>query len=265
MPAALLSNRAIVSVSGPDARAFLQNLVTCDVETLTTGEAAFGALLTPQGKILFDFLVVCAGDEKFLLDTAADTAPALLKRLSMYKLRAKVAVELTDRRVVAAWDEAAPPAGLSYRDPRDQRLGSRVVDGAPDAGDFAAYDAHRIALGIPQGGADFAWGDAFPHEVNMDLLHGVSFVKGCYVGQEVVSRMQHRGTNRRRILPATFDGPAPAAGAEIRAGDTLIGTFGSASGGHGLAAVRIDRLADAQAAGETIAAGGTALRIAPGS
>ena len=265
MSVALLPDRAIVSVSGLDAHAFLQNLVTCDIDPLTPGDAAFGALLTPQGKILFDFFVVCAGDEQFLLDTPSDLAPALVKRLSMYRLRAKVAIEQTDRRVVAVWNDTTPPAGLSYRDPRDERLGWRaIVDGPADSGDLAAYEAHRIALGIPRGGADFAWGDAFPHEVNMDLLHGVSFRKGCFVGQEVVSRMQHRGTVRRRILRADFDGPPPPTGAEIRAGDLLIGTFGSAAEGHGLAAVRTDRLAEAQAAGGAMSADGTPLRIAPG-
>ena len=183
----------------------------------------------------------------------------------MYKLRAKVTIAQTADHVVAVWGDSAPPAGLVFRDPRDERLGSRViVEDMPDADDSAAYEAHRIALGIPRGGADFAWGEAFPHEVNMDLLHGVSFTKGCYVGQEVVSRMQHRGTTRRRILPAAFDGPSPAQGAEIRAGDVLIGTFGSAANGHGLAAVRTDRLAEAQAAGTAVSADGTPLRIAPG-
>ena len=264
MPFALLPDRAVLSIAGADARAFLQNLVTCDVDPLRPGDAAFGALLTPQGKVLFDFLVVCADDERFLLDAPADPAPALAKRLSMYKLRAKIAIGQTNQHVVAVWGDAAPPAGLSFRDPRDGRLGLRViVDGPAEAGDLAAYEAHRIALGVPQGGVDFAWGDAFPHEVNMDLLHGVSFTKGCYVGQEVVSRMQHRGTVRRRVVTAGFDGAAPAPGTEIHAGDVLIGTFGSATPGRGLAAVRIDRLADALAAGTAIEAGGTILRLAP--
>ena len=287
MSYAFLPDRAIVSVTGSDARTFLQNLVTCDVDALAVGEAAFGALLTPQGKILFDFFVVCttdlsfpttanAGldpgasgndsgdDETFLLDTALENAPALTKRLGMYRLRAKVVVTQTTKQVIAVWGATVAPAGLAYADPRARDLGTRViVDIVDDPGDTAAYEAHRIALGVPLGGADFMWGDAFPHEVNMDLLHGVSFTKGCYVGQEVVSRMEHRGTTRRRIVRATFEGAPPAAGTEIRAGDVLLGTFGSAVAGHGLAAVRLDRLAEAQTAGRAANAGDTPLHLMP--
>lgn len=271
MPLATLPDRAILSVTGADARTFLQNLVTNDVETLQAGDACFAALLSPQGKILFDFPIVCVSNESFLLDTAAGTASALAKRLSMYKLRAKLTIGLTQQHVVAAWDGSDLQDGIIYRDPRHENLGFRAIVDAGDAiGDAAAYDAHRIALGVPKGSvdlasghADFAWSDIFPHEANMDLLHGVSFTKGCYVGQEVVSRMQHRGTTRRRIVRAVIDGPAPAAGSEIRAGETLLGTFGSAAGNKGLANVRIDRLAEAKAAGLEATAGPTRLDLVP--
>ena len=115
--------------------------------------------------------------------------------------------------------------------------------------DSAAYDAHRIASGVPRGGLDFIYGDAFPHETNMDRLHGIDFDKGCYVGQEVVSRMQHRGTARTRTVRIILDGPAPEPGATILAGDKPVGTIGSAAGCHGLALVRIDRVADALSCG----------------
>ena len=271
MSIATLPDRAGISVSGADARTFLQNLVTNDVDTLQANDATFAALLSPQGKILFDFLIVCVDDEHFLLDTAAETASALAKRLSMYKLRAKLTIGLTPQHIRAAWGGSDLQDGVRYRDPRHPDLGLRaIVDIGDVIGDAANYDAHRISLGVPQGGADlasghvdFAWGDIFPHEANMDLLHGVSFTKGCYVGQEVVSRMQHRGTTRRRIVNATVDGPTPAPGSDIRAGETLLGTFGSAAGSAGLANVRIDRLAETKAAGLDAMAGATRLDLVP--
>ena len=270
MPIALLPDRAVLSVTGVDARTFLQSLATCDVETLTPGKAAFGALLTPQGKILFDFFLVCVDETTFLLDTAAAQAPALAKRLAMYRLRAKVAIAPKDDRVVAAWgDVAVTPPGVRFTDPRAADMGERIViedtvaEPATQAGDATVYAAHRIACGVPAGGIDFAWGEAFPHEVNMDLLHGVSFTKGCYVGQEVVSRMEHRATVRRRVLRATYAGAPPTTGSEIRAGEVLIGTVGSAVDGGALVAVRTDRLADVLAAGTIPTADGIALRITP--
>ena len=264
MPVAVLPDRAVLSVVGSDARAFLQNLVTCDVDALSPGTAAFGALLTPQGKILFDFLIAVIDDQTFWLDTARANVPALAKRLAMYKLRAKITVSEETKQVVAVWNDAVPPAGQTFVDPRAPTLGSRTyVESAFTLGDLTEYDAYRISLGIPSGGADFSWGDAFPHEVNMDLLGGIAFDKGCYVGQEVVSRMQHRGTNRRRVLRATFEGASPPAGTEIRAGETLIGTLGSTSVGHGLAAVRVDRLQEAMADGHVATAANTPLQIVP--
>jgi folate-binding protein YgfZ len=128
--------------------------------------------------------------------------------------------------------------------------------------DSAAYEAHRIASGVPRGGLDFMYGDAFPHETNMDRLHGVDFDKGCYVGQEVVSRMQHRGTARTRTVRVILDGPAPEPGATILAGDKPVGTMGSTAGRHGLALIRIDRAADALDAGTPLTSGGLALRVA---
>ncbi|WP_099900809.1 YgfZ/GcvT domain-containing protein, partial [Methylobacterium frigidaeris] len=210
MPLALLPDRTVVAVTGADASSFLQGLLTCNVETLPEGEARLGALLSPQGKILFDFLVSRAPDG-FRLDVARDRVTDLVKRLTLYRLRAQVTIEVLPLAVVAGWGAEAPSPAL--RDGRLADLGWRLYlpeDEAPatDA-DAAAYAAHRIGLGVPEGGTDFALGDAFPHEALMDQLGGVDFKKGCYVGQEVVSRMQHRGTARTRIVPLIYrDGPA---------------------------------------------------------
>ena len=279
MKAAFLPDRGVVKVSGEDARNFLGGLVTTDVERIEPGRGRFGALLTPQGKIVVDFLITeaPAGDGGgFLLDCPRALAQALTEKLRFYKLRAKVTVEnLSDSLgVIAAWDgEAAVQPDLTFADPRQPSLGLRILAAeqlAPEiAGrigaelvDASAYEAHRIACGVPRGGLDFIYGDAFPHETNMDRLHGVDFDKGCYVGQEVVSRMQHRGTARTRIVRIALDGPAPEAGATILAGDKTVGTMGSTAGELGLALVRTDRVADALEAGLALSAGGLALRLA---
>jgi tRNA-modifying protein YgfZ len=260
MPIALLPDRAVVAVSGPDATAFLQGILTCNVETLPEGEARLGALLTPQGKIQFDFLLSRDGGDGFRLDVAAERVPDLLKRLGLYRLRAKVAVAADPTLgVAAAWDGSETAADtVRVRDGRLPALGERLYF---SQGAFSAdateddYHAHRIGLGVPEGGRDFALSDAFPHEALMDQLGGVDFRKGCYVGQEVVSRMQHRGTARTRILAAAYPDTAPQPGTEITAGGKGLGTTGSAAGTRGLALVRIDRLGDALAAGETPRAG----------
>ena len=259
MPIALLPDRAVVAVSGPDALPFLQGILTCNVETLPEGEARLGALLTPQGKIQFDFLVSRAEDG-FRLDVAAERVPDLVKRLGLYRLRAKVTVAADPTLgVAAAWEGAEAAADtVRVRDGRLPALGERLYfsEGAFSADATEdAYHAHRIGFGVPEGGRDFALSDAFPHEALMDQLGGVDFRKGCYVGQEVVSRMQHRGTARTRILAAAYPDAAPAPGTEITAGGKVLGTAGSAAGNRGLATIRLDRLGDALAAGETPRAG----------
>lgn len=279
MKAAFLPDRGVVKVSGEDARNFLNGLVTSDITEVQPGLGRFGALLTPQGKITTDFLITEAPPGHgggFLLDAPRALAKGLADKLGFYKLRAKVVVEdLSDGLgVLAAWDgEPAMKPELMFADPREEALGWRifvpkelqqkaaVLIGA-EVVDSSAYDAHRIALGIPRGGLDFIYGDAFPHETNMDRLHGVDFDKGCYVGQEVVSRMQHRGTARTRTVRVMLDGPAPESGAVISANDKPVGTMGSSAAGNGLALIRTDRAADALDAGIQLTAGGLALRIA---
>jgi tRNA-modifying protein YgfZ len=288
MKSALLPERGVIKVVGDDARKFLHGLVTADVLKLKPGEAKFCALLTPQGKIVADFLLAeapaTAGGGFFLDVERAQIAP-LIGKLNLYKLRAKVIVEdLSDiLGVLAAWNGTSPAGlapqiaeandtvGLCYSDPRLPALGLRVMLpphraaaaaaalGA-ELADAAAYEAHRIALGVPRGGLDFAYGDAFPHEADMDQLGGVDFQKGCYIGQEVVSRMEHRGTARTRAVPVQYDGAAPERAAPVLAGERPLGTMGSAAAGRGIALLRLDRATDALSGGETLTAAGVPIR-----
>jgi hypothetical protein len=277
MKAAFLPDRGVVKVAGDDARNFLHGLFSADILKLTPGEARFGALLSPQGKILADFIVVEAPAQDgggFFLDVPRALANPLVAKLNVYKLRSRVIVEdLSDvLGVLAAWDgNGKSTFGLAYADPRLPALGLRVMLPAHRAADAAAglgatlvdastYDVHRIALGIPRGGVDFSYGDAFPHETDMDQLGGVDFAKGCYVGQEVVSRMEHRGIARTRAMTVRYDGAAPQAGVAVMAGERQVGTMGSAAAGRGLALLRLDRVADALAHGEPLLAGGVAIR-----
>jgi hypothetical protein len=279
MKAALLPDRGVVKVAGDDARKFLNGLITCDIGKVTAGQSAFAALLTPQGKVIIDFILAEADPADgggFFLDCPRALAPALVQRLNFYKLRAKVMVEDLSETlgVLAIWDGAGTTDyGLCAADPRLPALGLRCMlpphlaaEAAADLGaelcDPAAYEAHRIALGVPRGGLDFMYGDAFPHETDMDQLGGVDFEKGCFVGQEVVSRMEHRGTARNRIVPVSYEGFAPEAGTPMSAGEKAVGTFGSAAHGRGLAMLRLDRVADALAAGHPLIAGGVEMRLA---
>ena len=265
METAFLDDRGIVEVEGQDARALLHRLVTSDVAGLARGQARYAALLSPQGKVAADFLVFEAtpegGADCFLLDVPTAQAPDLARKLTMYRLRAvvRIADRSGDLGVTAHW-----PAGPGFRDPRHPDLGTRAIGPRSQADPEARlrYDAHRIALGIPDGGRDFAYGDAFPHDANLDRLGGVDFGKGCYVGQEVVSRVHHRGTARKRIVQVGFDGPAPAPGSDITVGGITIGTMGTSAGARGLATVRLDRAADAAALGAPALAEGVHLALA---
>jgi tRNA-modifying protein YgfZ len=265
-----LSRRGVVSVGGPDSVKFLNDLITSDVPA--KGKAAYGGLLTPQGKVLFDFLIFRDG-ERFLFDLPKAAVADFIKRLTFYRLRAKVEIaDLTNERsAVAAWGAAEAPRldGPVAVDPRLATLGFRavVLSGANMAPDFAEasvadYDAHRIQLGVPEGGTDFAFGDSFPHDADMDQLNGVDFTKGCYVGQEVVSRMEHRGTARRRFILAKGAGALPPMGTPIMAGEKALGTLGSSVNGEGLALVRLDRAKEAIESGAPISAGAATVILA---
>jgi folate-binding protein YgfZ len=274
MPTAHLADRSIVTVTGEEARPFLDGLLTCDLASVASGRPRFGALLTPQGKILFDFIVFATPPSAgggFFLDVARACAPDLVKRLGFYKLRAKVSVaDASDAfAVIAGWEGAASPATAPAGgdDPRLPALGWRAIVARDDLGrvDPSAadeYHLHRIVLGVPEGGKDFPFNDAFPHEALMDQLNGIDFNKGCYVGQEVVSRMQHRGTARTRIVPLVYrDAVVAPPGAEVTAGDKVLGKTGTGARGRGLAMLRLDRVADAVAAGHELRAAGLSVRL----
>ncbi|MAA97955.1 MAG: folate-binding protein YgfZ [Stappia sp.] len=274
-----LGGRALARVSGEDARHFLQNLITCDLDHVGDTGASHGALLTPQGKILFAFLVRPTGDGGYLLETDAASLPDLVKRLTFYKLRAKVTVEdvSSSFAVFAAWDadagalRTAFPDAHVFDDPRRAELGLRLYLPLGDAGDDASapaglaggteadWHARRVASCVPEAPFDYALGDAFPHDVDMDELGGVAFDKGCFVGQEVVSRMQHRGTARRRVIQVSGADALPASGTDVMAGDKPAGQLGTVAGARGLALVRLDRIAQARAAGTPVTAGDVAL------
>jgi len=286
MPTAFLADRALVSVSGPDAEHLLQNIITTDLDNLAQGEAKPGALLAPQGKILFDFLVSRNGSEGLLLECRQDIADDLVRRLGMYRLRAKAQIAKLDPCLVevrwntdpstsdsgsgassiesASGAEGSEALGRWVADRRfaDATVLRRPVPAATAvAGNVADWHALRIAHGVAESGADYALGDAFPHDVLLDQNGGVGLRKGCYVGQEVVSRMQHRGTARRRVVVAAAEGGLPAAGTEITVSGRAIGTLGSVAAGRAIAIVRIDKAKAAIDAEEPILAGGVPLSL----
>lgn len=278
MKATLLPDRGVVKVAGEPARGFLNGLLTADIAEMGPQMPRYAALLTPQGKIIADFIVVqapAADSGDFFLDCPRALAGTLVDKLNFYKLRAKVIVEDLSEMlgVMAVWDGAGETEyGLTYPDPRLPALGSRVMlpphladKAATDLGatlvDASAYEDHRIALGVPRGGLDFVYGETFPHDADLDQLNGVDFKKGCFVGQEVVSRVEHRGTARNRIVPIAFEDFAAEAGSPVMAGEKSVGTMGSSSGKNGLAMLRLDRVEDALAASVTLTAGGIPFHL----
>ncbi|MFC3691811.1 YgfZ/GcvT domain-containing protein [Chenggangzhangella methanolivorans] len=272
MRGAFLDGRGVLHVTGSDAGRFLDNLLTNDVGKLAAGRAAYAALLTPQGKIIADMLASRI-EGGFRLDLAGHLAADIARRLTLYKLRSKVEIEdASDRfRTLVVWGDGQllPRGGPDFViDPRLPGLGARAYvapgsampDGVADVG-LERYREHRIALGVPMGGLDFVYGDAFPHEACLDQLNGIDFKKGCYVGQEVVSRMEHRGTARTRVTPVRIDGLPPEVGAAVLAGEKTVGRMGSSVEGRGLALIRLDRAAEAREAGQPLIAGAAMLTV----
>ncbi|HEX2151162.1 MAG TPA: folate-binding protein [Stellaceae bacterium] len=269
---ALLPERGILAVSGPDRRNFLQGLVSNDVEKLAAGRAVYAALLTPQGKYLHDFIMVEQG-EAIWLDAEAARLADLKRRLSMYRLRAKIEIaERPELGVAAVFGDGAfaelglpdePGAvqpwegGVALVDPRLAELGGRVitdrlrlarlVESGLSEADFAAYDRHRLGLGVPDGSRDLVPEKSILLESGFDELNGVDWQKGCYVGQELTARTKYRGLIKKRLFPVRIDGPAPEPGAIIRLDAKEAGEMRSAYDGLGLALLRLEALAEQRA------------------
>ena len=242
-----LKDRSLIEISGEEAESFLDNILTCKIIGLENGQAAFGALLTPQGKILFDFFLIKT-NKGYLFDAPIALSADFAKRLTFYRLRAKVTIEpKPEMNVYAIWGGVPQPSSeLRIDDPRLTKMGQRDYSGITPNGEEANYTEHRIQHGIPEGGHDFGYGDAYPHETLMDQFGGVDFKKGCYVGQEVVSRMQHRGTAKKRIIMVKSKTTLPPSDTPITADGKPAGILGSVEGENGLAIVRLDRIAKAE-------------------
>ena len=286
---ALLDDRAVLRVGGPEARDFLQGLISNDITRVDSETTLYAALLTPQGKFLFDFFILAQGDG-FLFDTRADWLGELTKKLIMYKLRADVDIkDVSDSyQIGAVFGEAAsaltqnkPTARgatwrdddvIFYGDPRHEAMGVRLLLPKGTADQVAAsldltsvsrksYDHHRLGLGVPEGGLDILSDKAFLLESNFDEMQGVDHQKGCYIGQETTSRTKRRGSVRRRLLPVTVDAPLPEPGASIRAGDVEIGTLMTGQDGRAMASIRLDRWEKSKADGHTPTVDGHSLTI----
>jgi folate-binding protein YgfZ len=255
-----LADRALIAVAGPEARPFLQNLVSNDVDRVARDRVVYAALLTPQGRYLFDFFIVEVGGVLYL-DCEAARRDALLKRLTLYKLRAKVELRAANEfSVFAAFGDAVSgeerghareiDGGVIYIDPRDPAAGWRAVlkNAAPlealgyRRAEFAAYDAMRLALGLPESGRDLVAEKALLLECNFEALNGVDFDKGCYVGQEVTTRMKRRALVKKSLMPVEIDGPAPEPGTKIERDGIEAGEMRSSAAGLGMALLRHDLL-----------------------
>ena len=256
-----LKERAVIEIAGADARAYLHSLVTQDIMNLPAGQTCWAALLTPQGKILFDFFIHAlsgeGNEERFLLDAPASRRDALITRMNMYRLRRQVTITPREDLAVAVdlAEDAAPGGAIVYADPRYAEMGTRAFLPQEAAANFTedatAWHARRIALGLPDSDGDIGSQKLFPHEANFDCLNGVSFTKGCYVGQEVVSRMQHRTTVRNRLLPVIADAPLRT-GMIITGAEKRIGEIYSTADERAIALIRLDRAAAALENGEPL-------------
>jgi len=266
---AILTARAPLMLSGPDAVSFLQGLVSNDVEKATPGQAVYAALLTAQGKFLFDFFVT-SRDGGLLLDVEAARIDDLVKRLKLYKLRSKVTIERLEGYVVAsAWGDGCERAlaitGVAYPDPRLAAAGVRLILPEQQIGDLTAigfapaneadYDAHRLSFGLPDGSRDMEVDKAVLLECGFEELHGVDFAKGCYMGQELTARTKYRGLVKKRLLPVEISGDAPPAGTRITLDGKDVGELRSVNGQAGIALIRLDAFDKARIEGLPLMAG----------
>ncbi|MEO3470312.1 folate-binding protein [Roseomonas sp. CAU 1739] len=246
MSIALLPDRGVLEVAGPDRAAFLQGLVSNDVAAIPAGQAAWAALLTPQGKWLADFFVIPA-DDVLLLDVERAQAASLVQRLSRFRLRSKVTLRdvSADWHVHAAWGAAPDVAAIVVPDPRLAEAGWRVLAGAALPADATAedYDRHRLALGLPDGSRDMESEKSVLLEGGFDELNGVSWSKGCYMGQELTARTRYRGLLKRRLVPVDVTGPLPAPGSALaNSTGAEVGEMRSGRDGQGIALLRLDAL-----------------------
>lgn len=247
MPIAHLPDRSVLEVTGEDRVAFLQGLVSNDVTLAAPGRAVWAAFLTPQGKWLADFFIF-AEDGRLLLDCERGQAPMLVQRLSRFRLRSRVAVREAGEgfAVHAGWGTAPMPAGLpAAPDPRLPEAGWRALAPAPlpeaDAG-AGDWDLHRLRLGLPDGSRDLEPEQSILLEAGFDELGGVSWTKGCYMGQELTARTRYRGLLKRRLVPVAVEGPLPPRGTPVTSGGAEVGQMRSGRGGRGLALLRLEAL-----------------------
>ena len=257
----ILPDRAVIRLTGGDVRTFLQGVITQDIDRLSPEAAVFSALLTPQGKILFDFFLVENGDAVFV-DCYKDAAADLVKRLTLYRMRADVTIALEEDLAIAASDEPmAQPDAIEFRDPRTDALGNRAIVKKENNAEDQSYRKRRIEFGVPEFGSDFGADDVFLLDVNYDALNAVSYAKGCFVGQEVTSRMKRKSDVRKRTLTTTSNNGDLETGAPIKAGESTLGEIFTTSGNAGLAIIRLDRLEAAKARGDTPESNGAALTL----
>lgn len=269
----IAEQRGLVAISGDDRSEFLQGLVSNDVQRVTAGHAVYAALLTPQGRFLHDFFIAAIGDTLYL-DCEAQRRDDLRRRLSIYRLRSKVILadatvefavallygaDLTERLGLNDGPGAAKPweGGVVYVDPRLPELGARAILPRAQAGAILAraglvpgnavdYDRLRLSLGVPDGSRDLPVEKAILLENGFDELHGIDWQKGCYMGQELTARTRYRGLVRKRLLPVEIDGPLPAPGTTVMAGDKEAGEMRSGIDGLGLALLRLEHLDDGE-------------------
>lgn len=260
MPRIHLADQAVVRASGPDAKGLLQDILTCDMSALEEDEVQPGALLTPQGKVLFDFLISPAEDG-FRFDLCSTISEDFMRRLLLYRLRAKMEIAAEPATAVeVAWGDDASAGLRDTRFPAAAKVRRIYSSEAATEPDRPSYNALRVAHGVAEGGTDFHRGDAFPHDILFDFNGGVALKKGCFVGQEVVSRMQHRDTARRRLVMVSAERDLPVSGTPVEAGGRPIGTLGTVAGKTGLAIIRTDRYARATQEGTAVNAGGVTLK-----
>ena len=249
---AALPGRAVIELGGPDRVAFLQGLVSNDVAEVVPGRAVWAALLTPQGKYLADFFILADGD-RLLLDAERAQVPTLVQRLTRFRLRSNVTIRAAAELLVyVAWDAAPAGAAIAAPDPRLPEAGWRVIAATPLPATASEddFDQHRLMLGLPDGTRDLEVDKTVLLEAGFDELHGVSWSKGCYMGQELTARTKYRGLVKRRLVPVAVDGPLPEPDAPVLRDGTEVGTMRSRRDGMGLAVLRLDALGSTLACGE---------------